>query len=1110
MSRSGIGPIILLLMIFVTADVSAYNEEHLVQLMRVEVPPGAASLDLGTSYLEPGSVKVLLDGRPLPPEHFRLDEVLGRLELFEEFPGGLLEVESRLMPFRLPRLQTRSALRSWRELQIPEQSAEASHPLARPDAGTRGASGELNMMGSKSLVLRLGSGEDLAVEQSLRLSLSGQVADSTFVEAVLRDDDLPFQPEGNTERLEELDKVVLRVVGPAGHAEMGDFVFETPRRELTPFERDFQGLAATWSGERGLSSLWLAQSRGVFTRSEFYGEEGLQGPYELLSALRRDGAVILAGSEKVFLNGSVLTRGRDQDYVIDYDQGSIIFGSGIVLSASDRIRVDYRYSLEAWRRTAWGGAAATRVGGLRLDFLHFDESDAADSPLAFPLDEERRGILEAAGDASDLAVTDGISETPGEGHYVWVDSLAPEAPGHFEWVDSLGDYQLRFRELGAGQGDYQAAGIASGGQRIYAWVGEGLGSFRLGEELTPPTAYRLESLRLDFERGGWIAEGEFALSDYDANTLSPLDDEDNQALALRASMKGDWDGPLGRRARLSLRGELLQSHFRFPGARRGSHDYRDWNLQERPRDLDEQLGALELGWGETRRGGFILGAEGLRFGSRFHGLRESVDAGMPIGGRLLGAKLRWLQSRDDQFGEGGSEEAFLRLDGPGGWLPDLGASAKSVRRELGDSLDLLRAPEQRTSYRHEQGEIRFHGGGLASWELAWGEEAIEADGDRDRVRRFRGGLEGMSLFGGRGSLSGHYRRREGFLDKEQFQAEGRMIWAPVSAGWHGQGLYRLGSRQQRLRESRLVYVGFGSGDLNEEGVHVGEGEGEYRLLSLPAEESAVTRNLEMETGLIREPTLAGGPLARLGSETRFSLVEENREAGIGELLALRPAVFRKKGATLFGELNLQQEFRMLLAEAWRLRYRVQFLDRLDERFTGGAREDRQIRHELRARRVVSAGEWSLKIQDENLRRADEAASGAGSYRVHAWGGETEGNLNFGDRWGAAFRSGLRWQRDAERELSVSNLILEPRLSLSPIKLIRLDISWELTRSRYSEGDPTQGRPWFFDAEGWKRILRIEGSAQAGSHLSFNALFELREEEDRERRQRLRLESRAFF
>ena len=336
----------------------AYAELLILQLSR-RLGPGERRIDLGETALAPGGEEIRLDGERLEPgRDYQLDPSTGVLELSEAAPGALLSLRAARRAGSLPRRLELAPFRSWQDLlaELAAADAEAAPPppASIPAGGAPTVPAAFNMGGSKSLVLRMGEGEDLALEQSLRLQLEGQLGDSTRVEAVLRDDDLPFQPEGNTERLDELDKVFLEIRGPAGRARVGDFVFTAPGRTLTPFERDFQGIQGEWQGSRGATGLWLAKSQGLFQSLEFSGSEGLQGPYELLSALRDDGAVVLAGSESVRLNGRLLTRGRERDYVIDYDLGTLSFATGQPISEGDIIRVDFRYSQESWERGACG------------------------------------------------------------------------------------------------------------------------------------------------------------------------------------------------------------------------------------------------------------------------------------------------------------------------------------------------------------------------------------------------------------------------------------------------------------------------------------------------------------------------------------------------------------------------------------------------------------------------------------------------------------------------------------------------------------------------------------------------------------------------------------
>ena len=56
----------------------------------------------------------------------------------------------------------------------------------------------------------VGTNKDFTVDSGLRLQLSGRLSDDIEIVAALTDENTPIQPEGNTETLEELDKVEPR------------------------------------------------------------------------------------------------------------------------------------------------------------------------------------------------------------------------------------------------------------------------------------------------------------------------------------------------------------------------------------------------------------------------------------------------------------------------------------------------------------------------------------------------------------------------------------------------------------------------------------------------------------------------------------------------------------------------------------------------------------------------------------------------------------------------------------------------------------------------------------------------------------------------------------
>jgi hypothetical protein len=60
----------------------------------------------------------------------------------------------------------------------------------------------------------VGTTKDFTLNSGLRLQLSGRLSDDIEIVAALTDENTPIQPEGNTERLEELDKVFIQIKHP--------------------------------------------------------------------------------------------------------------------------------------------------------------------------------------------------------------------------------------------------------------------------------------------------------------------------------------------------------------------------------------------------------------------------------------------------------------------------------------------------------------------------------------------------------------------------------------------------------------------------------------------------------------------------------------------------------------------------------------------------------------------------------------------------------------------------------------------------------------------------------------------------------------------------------
>ena len=60
----------------------------------------------------------------------------------------------------------------------------------------------------------VGTTKDFTLNSGLRLQLAGRLSQDIEIVAALTDENTPIQPSGNTERLEELDKVFIQIKNP--------------------------------------------------------------------------------------------------------------------------------------------------------------------------------------------------------------------------------------------------------------------------------------------------------------------------------------------------------------------------------------------------------------------------------------------------------------------------------------------------------------------------------------------------------------------------------------------------------------------------------------------------------------------------------------------------------------------------------------------------------------------------------------------------------------------------------------------------------------------------------------------------------------------------------
>lgn len=572
---------------------------------------------------------------------WRFDAPTGRLWLRVDPPAEVY-VSYRRIPLELPVPPARTR-GDFRAPPIP----------TRPRAETAPRS-DLLTSGSFTRGVQIGTDRDLSLESGLQFQASGMITDNIRLVASLTDRSTPIQPDGTTQTLREFDQVLVRLTHPNGSLEMGDVDVSLSQGRFSRLTRRLQGATATARTPSGTVSAAAAVMRGTFKTVTLPASDGIQGPYRLTGAADEPFVMVLAGTERVYLNGTLLERGEDRDYVIDYGLGEITFTQRRLIRDDHRIVVEYQYLSTTYARSLIAAEATSSAlwdGRLTLGFSVIREADDIRSDASSPLTADERDVLRAAGDDPSLARVSGADSLGFRldadiALYVRRDTLVAgtvytifeHRPG-----DPNGAYRVRFTNVGPGAGSYRITPSLSTAV-VYRWVGPGQGEYEPFRTLVAPREQQLIGTRLALKLSETAAfESEWMMSALDGNRLSRRDDADNVDMGWRAALAltGRWSGTLEHRS-------IGRNAVFFDRVRDVEFDRR-WNVplnaggQETLNDADLAFQVspdteLRMAGGRLTRGAFQSTRAGF-------GLR-SAEAGWPV----LTTDADWADSDLGRYG----------------------------------------------------------------------------------------------------------------------------------------------------------------------------------------------------------------------------------------------------------------------------------------------------------------------------------------------------------------------------------------------------------------------------------------------------------------------------
>ncbi|MEX0602180.1 MAG: hypothetical protein WD295_02485, partial [Bacteroidota bacterium] len=285
-----------------------------------------------------------------------------------------------------------------------------------------------------------------------------------------------------------------------------------------------------------------ATARGQFTTSVFQGAEGNQGPYRLTGRNGERLIIVIAGSERVYVNGEPMIRGEVNDYTIDYAAAEITFSNRRLMTSASRISVDFEYADRQYRRNVASafGSAESAGGSFRLVAGIQQEADDPDSPLDLELGPEEKERLRESGSDRLRASVPGIrfagfdsTRNIGLGQYILKDTVFGATPARV-LVYSPGDpaalYSASFSLVTPMPRD------SVGYRRVrlghFEAAGPGQGNYLPIRILPQPRLHRVANVVAGGDLGGGLdVVGEFAGSTLDKNRFSSIDDADRSGAA---------------------------------------------------------------------------------------------------------------------------------------------------------------------------------------------------------------------------------------------------------------------------------------------------------------------------------------------------------------------------------------------------------------------------------------------------------------------------------------------------------------------------------------------------------------------------------------------------
>lgn len=611
------------------AQVSAFRTKKMAYSSKLIV--------LDTLSIFPNSVKITNKNEVIQLGNFTVDYAKATILFHQQFKDSI-EIRYRVLPMNLSKIYSKRDT-----TQIFKGSvADRENYLVQTTFDVKDVFGgsSIQKAGSISRGLSFGNNQNLGLNSNLNLELSGEISPNLKLLASLSDDNLPIQPDGNTNKLQEFDQLFIQVYNQRFKLIAGDFWLTKPTGYFLNYKKRAQGLTVNYQWGKDSTHRWTTQASGAFSKGKFArqiipGIEGNQGPYRLRGNENEPFIIVLAGTERVYIDGKLLDRGQEFDYTINYNTSEVVFTSRHQITKDSRIVVEFQYSDQNYARSLFQSSTSYSSKKVNFWLNAYSEQDAKNQTIQQSLTPAQKTLLAAIGDSLNLAQTssiDSVGFLENQLLYRMVDTLGTDSVLVFSVVPSQAVYRASFTFVGAGKGDYILSNYNALG-KVYKWLAP-IGGIKQGDYapnriIVTPKQKQLFSSGIRYSiNSKFSIVTELAYSQNDINTFSSKNSSDDGGYANITKLLGTIPFRHNSSWKVVLKAEteLLSATFSPIEQYRSVEFDRDWNTRNKNYKGNQAFTSISSDFVHEKNGNFLLNFQHFNIGKDFTGVKSNLTS----------------------------------------------------------------------------------------------------------------------------------------------------------------------------------------------------------------------------------------------------------------------------------------------------------------------------------------------------------------------------------------------------------------------------------------------------------------------------------------------------